>query len=239
VSSAHGIPHRPLGRTGVSVSCLGLGGFHLGLVSSSAEAERLVHAAVSEGITFMDSAWEYHGGESEARLGRALRGLGSKRHDVFLMTKCCSHGAGKAAALRQLDESLQRLGADHLDLWQLHEVIWDDDPQRYARMGGELEALAEAKQSGRVRFVGFTGHRDPALLAAMLATGFPFDTCQLPINAFDASFRSFGGLLPQLAARGLAALGMKSLSGSGDPVRAGVLAAEEATPGRWRSPLPL
>src|SRR4029079_18959257 len=195
------IPRRILGRTGAEVCIMGLGGYHLGTIDSKREAVRIVRAAVDEGITFLDNAWEYHDGESEVLMGKALA-EGKLRGQVFLMTKCCTHGRGKQAAFRQLHESLRRLKTDHLDLWQIHEDVYDNDPERHFAKDGAVEALAEAKQQGKVRFVGFTAHNDPHLHLKMLQHGFPFDTCQLPLNCFDSAFRSFERqVLPELLVR--------------------------------------
>ena len=230
------IPRRPLGRTGVEVSAMGLGGYHLGTMKSRREAVRIVQAAVDEGITFLDNAWEYHGGESEAIVGDALRG--GRREKVFLMTKVCTHGRDRKVALRQLRESLRRLRTDHLDLWQIHEVVYENDPDRHVAKGGVVEALDEARRQGMVRFVGFTGHKDPALHLKMLEHGYPFDTCQLPLNCFDAGFRSFQRqVLPELLARGIAPLGMKPICGEGDPARKRAVKATDAL--RYAMSLPV
>jgi predicted aldo/keto reductase-like oxidoreductase len=229
------IPRRPLGRTGVEVSALALGGYHLGLAKTKREALRIVHEAIDAGVTFMDNAWEYHEGRSEELLGRALEG---RREKVFLMTKVCTHGRDKRKALRQLEQSLRRLKTDHLDLWQIHEVIHDNDPDLHFAPGGAVEALEEAKRAGKVRFVGFTGHKDPEIHLKMLAHDFPFDTCQMPLNVFDATFRSFERrVLPALLVRGIAALGMKSMCGEGGPVRKRAVKAEEAL--RYAMSLPV
>src|SRR4029450_4446510 len=136
------------------------------------------------------------------------------------MTKVCSHGRGKQVALRQLHESLRRLRTDHLDLWQIHEVVYENDPERHFAPDGAVEALLEARSQGKVRFVGFTGHKDPSLHLKMLEHDFPFDTCQLPLNCFDAGFRSFEQrVLPELLRRGIAPLGMKSICGEGVPAK--------------------
>jgi len=220
------VPRRPLGRTGVQVSVLTLGGAHLGRVGSEADAVRIVHEALDAGITFMDNAWEYHNGRSEEWMGKALEG---RRGTAFLMTKVCSHGRDKKVAMEQLEQSLRRLRTDYLDLWQIHEVIYDDDPDRHFAPGGAVEALLEAKHQGKVRFIGFTGHKDPAIHLKMLAHGFPFDTCQLPLNVFDGTYRSFEHqVLPELTRQGIAPIAMKAMSGNGDPIRHGVLTAEEA-----------
>src|SRR5437588_33326 len=152
------IARRPFGRHPDTVSILGLGGYHLGKVETIAEAARIVHEAVDAGINFLDNAWEYHGGESERRMGRALEG---RRDRVFLMTKVCTHGRDAKVAMRQLEESLRRLRTDHLDLWQIHEVIYYNDPELHFAPGGAVEALLQARQQGKTRFIGFTGHKNP------------------------------------------------------------------------------
>lgn len=220
------IPRRPLGRTGVEVSAIGFGGYHLGTIKEEGEAVRLVHEAIDSGITFMDNAWEYHDGRSEELMGKAIA---DRRDRVFLMTKVCTHGRGRETAMRQLEESLRRLRTDHLDLWQVHEVVYDNEPDLHFAPGGVIEALEQAQREGKVRFVGFTGHKDPDIHLKMLAHDYPFDTCQLPLNCLDATFRSFEQrVLPKLARRGIAAIGMKSLGGGGDMVKAGAVQAEDA-----------
>jgi aryl-alcohol dehydrogenase-like predicted oxidoreductase len=224
------IPRRTLGRTGVEVSALALGGSHLGEVKTKREALQIVHEAIAAGLNFMDNAWEYNEGKSEEWMGAALKG---RRQEVFLMTKVCTHGRDRKTAMRQLHESLRRLQTDYLDLWQVHEVVYDNDPDLHFAPGGVLEALDEARRAGKVRFVGFTGHKDPAIHLKMLALadarGFQFDTVQLPLNCFDATFRSFEQrVLPELNRRGIGALGMKSLGGAGQPVRARVVTVAEA-----------
>ena len=172
-------------------------------------------------MTFFDNAWEYHDGRSELLLGDALRG---RRDEVFLMTKVCTHGRDARVGLEQLDESLRRLRTDHLDLWQIHECIYDNDPDLHFAPGGVVEALDEAKRKGKVRFVGFTGHKHPDIHLRMLEHGYPFDAVQMPLNCFDASFRSFERrVLPELVKRGIAALGMKSMGGGGNAILAGVV----------------
>jgi aryl-alcohol dehydrogenase-like predicted oxidoreductase len=217
------------------VSVLGLGGHALGKADNSTEAIRIVQTAVDAGVTFMDNAWEYHDGRSEELMGRGLAG---RREQAFLMSKVCTHGRGKREALRQLEQSLRRLKTDYLDLWQIHECVYDSDPEHHFAPGGAVDALAQAKQDGKVRFVGFTGHKRPEIHLEMLATGFPFDTCQLPLNCFDASFRSFERhVLPVLVQRRIAALGMKSLSGDARQVKKRVVTAEEAI--RYAMSLPV
>jgi uncharacterized protein len=219
--SGAAIPKRPLGRTGLEVSALGIGGYHLGSANSDAEATQIVNEALDAGVNFFDNAWEYHQGLSEERLGRALKG---KRDRAVVMTKVCTHGRDKNIAMRQLEESLTRLQTDHLDVWQVHEVIYENDPDLIFAPNGAAEALLEAKRQGKVRFVGFTGHKDPSIHLKMLSHDFPFDTVQMPLNCLDATFRSFeSNVLPEVNRRGIAALGMKSLGGSGELVREGAV----------------
>jgi uncharacterized protein len=229
------VPKRSLGRTGIQVSALGLGGYHLGSASTDQAANEIVAKALDHGIDFFDNAWEYHDGLSEERLGRALKG---KRQNAFLMTKVCTHGRDKKVAMRMLEESLRRLQTDHLDLWQIHEVIYENDPDMIFAPGGAAEALLDAKKQGKVRFVGFTGHKDPEIHLRMLDHDFPFDTVQMPLNCFDASFRSFEmRVLPEAARRGIAVLGMKSLGGSGEMVRHGGITAQQGL--RYAMSLPV
>jgi aryl-alcohol dehydrogenase-like predicted oxidoreductase len=230
------IPVRPFGRhTDQSVSILGLGGYHLGSIASVREAIRLVHAAIDAGVTFLDNAWEYHEHESEERMGRAIAG---KRDQVFLMTKVCTHGRDAKVAMRQLDDSLRRLKTDRLDLWQIHECAYYNDPDLHFARGGAVEALDRAKRQGKVRFVGFTGHKDPDIHLRMLSFGFPFDACQLPLNVFDASFRSFEQrVLPELQRQGIAPIGMKSLCGHGEAVGKRVVSAADSL--RYAMSLPV
>jgi aryl-alcohol dehydrogenase-like predicted oxidoreductase len=221
------IPRRPLGRTGVEVSALGLGGYHLGAMQSERAAVRIVHEAIDAGLTFMDNAWEYHDGRAERLMGKALGG--GYRQKAFLMTKVCSHGRGRATAMAQLEDSLRRLRTDWLDLWQVHEVVYANDPPRHYARDGVLEALTLARRQGKVRFVGFTGHKDPAIHLDMLRRGFAFDACQLPLNCFDATFRSFEAqVLPELARRGIAAIGMKPFGGEGDMLKKRAVSATDA-----------
>ena len=229
------VPTRPFGRTGIPVSILALGGWHLGLPKTEKEATRLVHAAIDGGITFMDNAWDYNDGVSETRMGKALAG---RRDKVFLMTKVCTHGRDARTAMRQLEQSLRRLKTDYLDLWQIHEVIFDDEPAKYFAPGGAVEALDRAREQGKVRFVGFTGHKNPALHLEMLAYDYPWDACQLPLNCFDASFRSFEQcVLPELNRRGIAAIGMKSLGGDARMVKAKAVTPQDAI--RYTLSLPI
>jgi uncharacterized protein len=229
------IPLRPLGVTGEYVSALGLGGYHLGKIDSERRSIRVAHAALDAGITFFDNAWEYHEGRSERLMGTAIA---DRRDRVFLMTKVCTHGRGAREAMRQLEQSLRRLKTDYLDLWQIHECAYDNDPARHCARGGVLEALERAKRQGKVRFVGFTGHKRPEIHLAMLASGFPFDTCQLPLNCFDATFRSFEQhVLPELQRRRIAAIGMKSLGGDARQLKRRVITAREGL--RYAMSLPV
>ena len=205
------IPQREL-APGVAVSAIGFGGYHLGLVRDETEAIRILHAAIDAGITFLDNAWEYNEHVSEERMGEGLA-EGSLRDRVFLMTKVCTHGRGADVAMRQLEESLRRLRTDHLDLWQIHECVYDDDPARHYAKGGVVEALERAKRDGKVRFVGFTGHKRPEIHREMIERGFPFDTAQMPLNVMDASYRSFEkNVLPLARERNIKALGMKAFA---------------------------
>lgn len=225
-TSSGEIPRRPLGRTGVQVSAIGLGGATLGQAKSMEEAIRITHEAIDAGVTFMDNAWEYNKHRSEEWMGKALQG---RRNNVFLMSKVCTHGRDAKVAMQQLEESLRRLGTDYLDLWQIHEVVYYNDPEMIFRSNGAIEALDRAKKEGKVRFVGFTGHKDPAIHLKMLSYNYPFDTVMLPLNCFDATFNSFEQqVLPELNRRGIAPIGMKSLSGNGDAIKQGVVTPQEA-----------
>ena len=229
------IPRRPLGRTGVEVSALALGGYHLGLVKTQREAVRIVQEAFDAGVTFMDNAWEYHDGLSEEIMGKGLAG---RRHNSFLMTKVCTHGRDRKVAMRQLHDSLKRLKTDYLDLWQIHEVVYDNDPEWHFKKDGVIEALDQAKREGKVRFVGFTGHKHPAIHLKMLRYDYPFDTCQMPLNVLDGTFRSFEQeVLPEVNRRGIGALGMKSMCGDGGPVKKRVVTPSEAL--RYAMSLPV
>ena len=228
------IPMRSF-ASGQSISALGLGGHHLGDAKDEATAVEIVHQAIDGGITFFDNCWEYNRGKSENWMGKGLKG---KRDQVFLMTKVCTHGRDGTLATQMLEESLRRLQTDHLDLWQIHGVTFDNDPHLFIRPGGAAEALTKAKQQGKVRYLGFTGHKAPEIHLKMLETGFPFDAVQMPLNAFDASFHSFEThVLPELNRRGIAALGMKPLNGKGDPVKKGLIKPEEAL--RYAMSLPV
>jgi uncharacterized protein len=229
------VPRRAFGKTGEQVSIIGMGGFHLGATKDQQEANAMVGRAIDSGVNFFDNAWEYKEGLAEERLGAALKG---KRDQVILMTKVCTHGRDKSVAMQQLEQSLRRLGTDHLDIWQIHEVVYYNDPDLIFRADGAIEALAAAKQQGKVRWVGFTGHKHPDIHLKMLSHDFPFDTVQMPLNPFDARYRSFQEhVLPEANRRGIAVLGMKSLGGSGEMVTHGAIAAEEGL--RYAMSLPV
>jgi aryl-alcohol dehydrogenase-like predicted oxidoreductase len=222
------VPKRKLGRTGEMVSMIGLGGFHIGSKSlSDDEAVKLIRSAIDNGITFLDNCWDYNGGTSEERMGKALEGGYRKR--VFLMTKL--DGRTKEAARNQLGQSLERLKTDHIDLVQVHEVIRMTDPDRVFGENGAIEALSEARREGKIRFIGFTGHKDPTIHLTMLETAkkhkFTFDTVQMPLNVMDAQYVSFEkAVLPVLLERQIGVLGMKSM-GAGDILKSGVVKPEE------------
>jgi uncharacterized protein len=208
--------YRTLGRTGEKVSAIGMGGFHIAQPGSTEkESVKLVRTAIDRGITFMDNSWDYNEGQSEIRMGKALKD--GYREKVFLMTKI--DGRTKEVAARQIDTCLERLQTDHIDLLQHHEVIRFDDPDRIFAEGGANEAVLEAKKAGKIRFIGFTGHKDPRIHLYMLKVAkdhdFRFDTVQMPLNVMDAHFRSFGHLvLPELVERKIGVLGMKSMGDS-------------------------
>ena len=205
--------YRQLGRTGERVSPIGLGGFHIGAPKlSDDESIRLIRTAIDGGINFMDNSWDYNEGQSEIRMGKALQG--GYRQKVFLMSKL--DGRTRQEAARQLDESLRRLQTDHLDLIQHHEVIRFEDPNRIFAEDGAMAAVLEAKRAGKVRYIGFTGHKDPHVHLYMLDVadqkGFLFDTVQMPLNVLDPHFRSFEKLvLPRLVQQRIGVLGMKSM----------------------------
>lgn len=222
-----GMIYRTLGRSGEKVSAIGLGGYHIGIPRDDAEGIALIRAAVDEGINFLDNCWDYHDGGSEVRMGKALRD--GYRAKVFLMTKIDSHS--RAGAARQIDESLRRLQTDHIDLLQQHEVIRSDDPEKVFAPGGSMEAIQAAKKAGKIRYIGFTGHKDPAIHRHMLAVAathdFKFDAVQMPLNVMDAHFRSFAEqVVPGLVKDGIGVLGMKPL-GSGAILRSGTVTATE------------
>jgi aryl-alcohol dehydrogenase-like predicted oxidoreductase len=207
--------YRTLGKTGEKVSAIGLGGAHIGRASSAELATTVVRGAIDRGITFMDNCWDYVDGEAERRMGNALRD--GYRQKVFLMTKF--DGRTKQSAAQQIDESLRRLQTDHIDLMQYHENIRLEDPDRFFADGGPLEALLEAKKAGKIRYIGFTGHKDPIVHLRMLDMAaqrkFHFDTCQMPLNVMDYHFRSFAHqVVPKCVEQGVGVLAMKTLGGA-------------------------
>ncbi len=207
-----GIPYRALGRTGEKVSAIGIGGYHLGKQSDEQESIRIIRTALDSGINFLDNCWDYNNGVSEIRMGKALQD--GYRQKAFLMTKI--DGRDKKTAAQQLDESLQRLQTDHLDVLQFHEVIRMNDPERIFASGGGMEAVVEAQKAGKVRFIGFTGHKSPDVHLKMLETAaahhFRFDTVQMPLNVMDAHFNSFQQkVLPVLVKEEIGVLGMKPI----------------------------
>ena len=221
--SGSGMIYRTLGKTGEKVSAIGLGGYHVGMQSDPQESIRIIRTAIDNGITFMDNCWDYNNGQSEIRMGQALRD--GYRQKVFLMTKY--DGRTREAAAQQIDESLQRLQTDHIDLIQYHENIRLEDPDRYFAAGGAHEAVMAAKQAGKIRYIGFTGHKDPLVHLRMLeeaaAHNFHFDAAQMPLNVMDAHFRSFTHqVVPKLVEQGIGVLGMKPM-GDGNVLKANVV----------------
>jgi len=205
--------YRQLGRTREEVSLIGLGGYHIGKQKDEAESIRIIRSAIDAGVTFMDNSWDYHDGGSEVRMGKALKD--GYRKKVFLMTKI--DGRTKAAAAKQLDDCLRRLQTDVIDLLQHHEIIRLEDPDRIFAEGGAMEAVVAAQKAGKVRFIGFTGHKDPLVHLRMLEVAsrhkFHFDAAQMPLNVMDAHFRSFGqAVVPVLLKEGIGVLGMKPLA---------------------------
>ncbi len=225
-AAGQGVPQRDLGATGVKVSMVGLGGAHIGKPKlDENEAIHIIRDAIDNGVNFMDNSWDYNGGQSEIRMGKAVRD--GYRERVFLMTKV--DGRTKQEAAKQIDESLQRLQTDHVDLLQHHEVIRYEDPDRIFAPSGAMEAFLDAKKAGKLRFIGFTGHKDPHIHLYMLEVaakhGFRFDTVQMPLNLMDAHYRSFQKLvLPELVKQNIGVLGMKSM---GDNV---ILESKTVTP---------
>ncbi len=227
------MPQREFGRSGEKVSLLCLGGHHIGRQGEDQESIDLIREAIDLGVTFMDNAWEYHGGRSEERMGRALED--GYRDKVFLMTK--HHGRDKETAMKHLEESLRRLKTDVIDLWQFHEVVYDKDPEMIFAKDGGIEAAIEAKKQGKVRYIGFTGHKDPEHFKKMLSYDYEWDAVQMPLNVLDAHFKSFReNILPILLERGIAPVGMKSLA-SGAIVRNNIVPVKDALRYVFRLPV--
>ena len=219
------VPSRTLGRSGERVSMVGLGGYHIGMQSGEQESIRIIRTALDNGVNFLDNCWDYNNGQSEVRMGKALRD--GYRQKAFLMTKI--DGRTKQAASQQIEESLKRLQTDHVDLLQFHEVIREEDPDRIFAKGGGMEAVLEAKKAGKVRYIGFTGHKSPDFHLKMLNTAFAhnftFDAVQMPLNVMDAHFNSFEKkVLPVLVEHKIGVLGMKPM---GDKI---ILKSKTATP---------
>jgi predicted aldo/keto reductase-like oxidoreductase len=224
-AAAGSFPTRTLGRTGEKVSIVGLGGYHVGMQSDEQESIRIIRTALDGGINFLDNCWDYNDGQSEIRMGKALRD--GYRQKAFLMTKI--DGRTKKAAAQQIEESLRRLQSEHIDVLQFHEIIRDEDPDRIFAEGGGMEAAVEAKKQGKIRYIGFTGHKSPDIHLKMLKTAaahqFTFDTVQMPLNVMDAHYNSFEKkVLPVLVKENIGVLGMKSM---GDKI---ILKSNTATP---------
>jgi predicted aldo/keto reductase-like oxidoreductase len=212
---ADSFPYRTLGRSGEKVSAVGLGGYHIGHPEDEQLSIRLVRTALDQGMNFLDNCWDYNDGQSEIRMGKALRD--GYRQKAFLMTKI--DGQSRKAATLQLEESLRRLQTDHIDLLQFHEVIRETDPGRIMGAGGGMEAVLEARKQGKVRYIGFTGHKSPDIHLKMLETAFAnqftFDAVQMPLNVMDAHYNSFEKkVLPVLVKHGIGVLGMKPMGDS-------------------------
>jgi aryl-alcohol dehydrogenase-like predicted oxidoreductase len=205
-----GMPTRPLGRTGERVSIIGLGGWHIGSVKDENEAIRIMHTAIDEGLTFFDNCWDYHDGRAEEVMGKALA-VDGRRKKVFLMTKDCERDY--AGSMKNLEDSLRRLKTDHIDLWQFHEMVYDNDPDWVFEKGG-IKAAVEARKQGKVRFIGFTGHKDPRIHLNMLSKPHDWDAAQMPINVMDPHYRSFiKEVVPVCLKKNVGVVGMKGLGG--------------------------
>jgi uncharacterized protein len=221
-----GIPQRPLGRTGQMVTMIGLGGHHSTRHKDEKDSIRLIQRAVDEGIHFMDNAWDYHDGVAEERMGKALA-EGGRRDKVFLMTKVCGRTASEAQS--NLEDSLRRLKTDHIDLWQFHEMVYDNDPDWIFAEDGAIRTALQAVRDGKVRYLGFTGHKDPRIHLKMLSKPYPWTSVQMPLNVMDAHYRSFQHeVLPELVRRGIAPIAMKSLGGAGKIVSEAGVPVEDA-----------
>ena len=219
-----GLPMRALGRTGEHVSILCLGGWHIGAVEDPSEAIRMMHYAVDQGLTFFDNCWDYHDGGSEEVMGRAL--ADGRRDKVFLMTKNCERDY--EGSMKCLDDSLRRLRTDRIDLWQFHEMVYDNDPDWVFDKGG-MRAALEARKAGKVRFIGFTGHKDPSIHLAMLRKPFEWDACQFPVNVLDLHYRSFQKqVLPICLENKVGVIGMKGFGGGNGIARQAGLTPEDA-----------
>jgi uncharacterized protein len=233
VAVVNGMPHRDLGKTGARVSLLGVGGYHIGTIPSPQEAVAVIRTALDEGVNFLDNSWDYHRGRSEELMGLALRE--GYREKAFLMTKVCARDAG--AAMENLEDSLRRLKTDVIDLWQFHEVNDDIDPELIFAAHGAIHAAVKAKEQGKVRFLGFTGHKFPHVHLKMLHRDFPWDAVQMPINVMDAHYRSFARkVVPLLVERGTGVIAMKTTA-SGDILRGTTVGAADCL--RYAMSLPV
>jgi len=211
IDNVNGMPYRLLGSTGAKVSLLGVGGYHIGVQASAEESTRIIRTAIDEGVNFLDNAWEYNQGRSEERMGLAL--ADGYRKKAFVMTKVCGRDAKTAAA--HIDDSLRRLKTDVIDLLQFHEINYDNDPDLIFAKEGAIHAVLKAKEAGKIRFIGFTGHKSPHIHLKMLGKDFPWDTAQMPLNVMDAHYRSFAQqVVPVLVKRKIGVIGMKT-AGSG------------------------
>ncbi len=224
VGERNGIPYRAFGKTGEKVSILGVGGYHIGVQTSTQESVNVIRTCIDEGVNFLDNAWEYNDGRSEIRMGHAL--TDGYRDKVFLMTKVC--GRDRGTAMKNLEESLRRLKTDVIDLWQFHECNYEDDAEMIFAKEGAIHAAVKAREQGKVRFVGFTGHKSPHLHLKMLSQDFDWDAVQMPLNVCDWHYRSFAQeVLPVALKRGMGVIGMKSQGGDGKiPSQAGLTVAD-------------
>ncbi|MBI4583126.1 MAG: aldo/keto reductase [Planctomycetes bacterium] len=224
VETRDGMPYRAFGKTGEKVSILGIGGYHIGVQASAEESTRIIRTAIDGGVNFMDNAWEYHKGLSEKRMGLALKD--GFRRKVFLMTKVC--GRDQKAAMSDLEDSLKRLETEVIDLWQFHECNYDNDPDWIFAKNGAIHAALKAREQGKIRFIGFTGHKSPHIHLKMLAQNFTWDSLQMPLNVLDSHYRSFARqVLPVALERGMGVVGMKPLGGDGGIPRSAGVTAEE------------
>jgi aryl-alcohol dehydrogenase-like predicted oxidoreductase len=224
-ASRTGLPTRRLGRTGQQVSIVCLGGWHIGAVKDPTDAVRIMHAALDEGVTFFDNCWDYHDGGAEEVMGRALAD-GSRRQHCFLMTKNCERDY--EGSKKCLDDSLRRLRTDYVDLWQFHEMVYDSDPDWVFDKGG-IKAAVEAQKAGKVRHIGFTGHKDPRIHLAMLEKPYDWASAQMPINALDVHYRSFQNhVVPVCLKKQVGVIGMKGFGGGDGILRRAGLTADEA-----------
>ncbi|WP_269539920.1 aldo/keto reductase [Cerasicoccus fimbriatus] len=231
-----GVPLRPLGKTGVDVAMLGLGGHHFGQIKNERTAIKLGRRAIDKGVTFLDNAWCYHGGRSEERMGQMLQD--GYREKVFLMTK--HHGRKtKAEAMEQLETSLKRLKTDHIDLWQFHEIGYQQDIDWIFGDDGAIAAADQAKQDGKVRFIGFTGHKYPEVLSNMMVAGYEWDAVQMPVNPFDPHYHSFiKGTVPYIVDRGAGVIAMKTMGGGGgNLLRSGAVTYQDCLNFAWSQPV--